>query len=118
MAGPVREEPSGGRGGGPGLPPLRAPRGSRRDSSPGEPAAPPGAPVDVPPQYGVTFKPGKEMEERVRKLTPTPEDLAALEAETEQDEGHAEADGSNGVAPGADGQAAPKKKRPRKAPQP
>jgi len=77
------------------------------------------APVDVPPKYVVTFKPGKEMEERVRKLTPTPEDLAALEAETAREEAEAhggEAGDSNGVAPRADGQPAPKKKRPRKAP--
>src|ERR1700745_1693054 len=28
--------------------------------------------VDVPPKFVVTFKPGKEMEERVRQLTQTP----------------------------------------------
>src|SRR5258708_22873158 len=35
--------------------------------------------VEVPPKYVVTFKPGKEMEERVRKLTPLPHQLASLE---------------------------------------
>src|SRR5215475_15382998 len=36
-------------------------------------------PVDVPPKFVVTFKPGKEMEERVRKLQPSPAELAALQ---------------------------------------
>lgn len=36
------------------------------------------APVEVPPKFVVTFKPGKEMEERVRNLLPTEEELAAL----------------------------------------
>jgi nucleoid DNA-binding protein len=31
--------------------------------------------VDVPPKYVVTFKPGKEMEERVKKLTNLPVNL-------------------------------------------
>ena len=31
--------------------------------------------VDVPPKYVVTFKPGKEMEERVKKLTSLPVNL-------------------------------------------
>ena len=31
--------------------------------------------VDVPPKYVVTFKPGKEMEERVKKLTSIPVNL-------------------------------------------
>jgi nucleoid DNA-binding protein len=78
------------------------------------------APVDVPPKYVVTFKPGKEMEERVRKLTPTAEDLAALEAETRRGKAEAQeaqSGDTNGVAPQADGQPAPKKKRPRKASQ-
>src|SRR5262249_56259546 len=37
--------------------------------------------VDVPPKYVVTFKPGKEMEERVRRLThlPVPGPDAAME---------------------------------------
>ena len=37
------------------------------------------AEVQVPPKFVVTFKPGKEMEERVRKLTPLPHELARLE---------------------------------------
>jgi integration host factor subunit beta len=32
-----------------------------------------GEKVDVPPKFVVTFKPGKEMEERVRKMTELPE---------------------------------------------
>ena len=35
--------------------------------------------VEVPPKFVVTFKPGKEMEERVRKLIPTSQELAELE---------------------------------------
>ena len=35
--------------------------------------------VEVKPKFVVTFKPGKEMEERVRSLVPTPQELAALE---------------------------------------
>src|SRR6266516_3135793 len=35
--------------------------------------------VEVPPKFVVTFKPGKEMEERVSKLTPTAADLARLQ---------------------------------------
>ncbi len=38
--------------------------------------------VDVEPKYVVTFKPGKEMEERVRKLDKTPE-MAAVAARPE-----------------------------------
>jgi integration host factor subunit beta len=80
--------------------------------------------VDVPPKYVVTFKPGKEMEEKVGKLKPTQEELAALEARGKKDKGkgkgkgkHAEAAGdSNGVA-GSDGQPPPRKKRARKATQ-
>jgi integration host factor subunit beta len=34
--------------------------------------------VEVPPKFVVTFKPGKEMEERVRDLVPTAQELAAL----------------------------------------
>jgi integration host factor subunit beta len=40
--------------------------------------------VDVPPKNVVTFKPGKEMEERVRKLTHLP-NLAAVGAEEGED---------------------------------
>jgi len=42
--------------------------------------------VDVPPKNVVTFKPGKEMEERVRKLTHLP-NLAAVGAEGEGEDG-------------------------------
>src|SRR6266516_1715466 len=38
--------------------------------------------VEVPPKFVVTFKPGKEMEERVRNLIPSPEELAAVEKKT------------------------------------
>ena len=57
-----------------------------------------GAKVDVPPKNVVTFKPGKEMEERVRKLTNLPalagagdddDDDDLLEDETEQKGGAA-----------------------------
>jgi integration host factor subunit beta len=41
-------------------------------------------PVDVPPKYVVTFKPGKEMEERVRKLIPSAEELEALERKSQK----------------------------------
>ncbi len=40
--------------------------------------------VDVPPKNVVTFKPGKEMEERVRQLTHLP-NLATLEEDDEDD---------------------------------
>jgi len=36
--------------------------------------------VDVPAKFVVTFKPGKEMEEKVRELKPRPEDLERLQA--------------------------------------
>jgi nucleoid DNA-binding protein len=71
-------------------------------------------PVNVPPKFVVTFKPGKEMEERVGELRPTPEELAALQAKPKK--GKAAGQGENGVTPQADGQR-PKKKRARKASQ-
>jgi len=40
--------------------------------------------VDVPPKYVVTFKPGKEMEERVRRLTHLP--VPGPETEMEDDD--------------------------------
>ena len=49
--------------------------------------------VDVPPKFVVTFKPGKEMEERVRKLTHLPE--PGPEAEMDDDEDRVTGD-SNG----------------------
>ena len=45
--------------------------------------------VDVPPKNVVTFKPGKEMEERVRRLTDLPVEEAAEEGGNGVD-GHAE----------------------------
>ena len=63
-----------------------------------------GHPVQVPPKCVVTFKPGKEMEERVRKMTGVPV-LA--------DDDHAE---SNGATPENDGAArTTRTARPRKA---
>ena len=54
-----------------------------------------GDPVQVPPKNVVTFKPGKEMEERVRQLTDVPveedEDEAVV---AEAGNGHDHADGS------------------------
>jgi nucleoid DNA-binding protein len=58
--------------------------------------------VDVPPKNVVTFKPGKEMEERVRQMTNVP-------AFTE-DEEDLVAEASNGQGQHADGAAAPKAK--------
>jgi len=75
-------------------------------------------PVNVPPKFVVTFKPGKEMEERVKKLVPTHEELAALEKKGKKDKGEAVGVGSdaNGASSQPDGHA-PKKRRPRKAAQ-
>ena len=75
------------------------------------------APVTVPPKFVVTFKPGKEMEERVGKLTPKPEELAALERKAAKAARAAAAGAANGTSETADGQAT-RKKRPRKVPQP
>jgi nucleoid DNA-binding protein len=50
--------------------------------------------VDVPPKFVVTFKPGKEMEERVRQMTHLPEPRP--ETEDEDDEGELVAEGANG----------------------
>jgi nucleoid DNA-binding protein len=50
--------------------------------------------VDVPPKFVVTFKPGKEMEERVRQMTHLPEPRP--EAEDEDDDGELVAEGANG----------------------
>src|SRR5262245_65458785 len=73
-------------------------------------------PVEVPPKFTVHFKPGKEMEERVKELVPTAEELEALEATPTRPRADKQAD-TNGVSPQADGQRPPKKKRPRKASQ-
>ena len=73
-------------------------------------------PVNVPPKFVVTFKPGKEMEERVGKLTPSAEELAGLQDQPKKRKADVQAD-ANGVKPQADGQRPPKKKRSRKASQ-
>jgi nucleoid DNA-binding protein len=62
--------------------------------------------VDVPPKNVVTFKPGKEMEEKVRQMT----NLPTLAEEEDEDEGLS-ADGSNGI----EGPGKPAKARPRAA---
>ncbi|HEX5273432.1 MAG TPA: HU family DNA-binding protein [Gemmataceae bacterium] len=65
-----------------------------------------GEKVEVPPKCVVTFKPGKEMEERVRKMTGLP---VMDEDDVEQIE-------SNGTTPGGDGAArssrSPRSRRP------
>ncbi len=64
-----------------------------------------GDPVQVPPKFVVTFKPGKEMEERVRQLSEEADRKAA-----------ALADGAaNGQGEHGDGQATARTARPRKA---
>jgi integration host factor subunit beta len=60
-----------------------------------------GEKVDVPPKFVVTFKPGKEMEERVRRMTDLPEDdephEEQLVGETSNGvDGHAETAGAGG----------------------
>ncbi len=61
-----------------------------------------GEKVDVPPKYVVTFKPGKEMEERVRQMTNVP-------ALSEEDEAELVAEGANGAGgEHGDGKARPK----------
>jgi nucleoid DNA-binding protein len=64
-----------------------------------------GDPVDVPPKNVVTFKPGKEMEERVRQLTHLPK-LAAADEEEEDEELVTET--SNGLTGHDGGSSAPK----------
>jgi integration host factor subunit beta len=56
--------------------------------------------VDVPPKFVVTFKPGKEMEERVRQMTHLPESL-----DHEEEEGELVAGAANGQSGRADGTA-------------
>jgi nucleoid DNA-binding protein len=69
-----------------------------------------GARVDVPPKNVVTFKPGKEMEERVRNMTRVPS-LAPEEEDLV-------AETANGMGDHADsaGRARPRANRARKAP--
>src|SRR5262249_8185914 len=50
--------------------------------------------VDVPPKFVVTFKPGKEMEERVRQMTHLPEPRP--ETEEDEDDGELVAETANG----------------------
>jgi nucleoid DNA-binding protein len=50
--------------------------------------------VDVPPKFVVTFKPGKEMEERVRQMTHLP--VPAPQAEEDDEEGELVTEGANG----------------------
>lgn len=64
-----------------------------------------GEKVDVPPKNVVTFKPGKEMEERVRNLTDVPEMGDEEEALVGEGANGIEGDGDLGHGP-----------RPRKAP--
>jgi nucleoid DNA-binding protein len=61
--------------------------------------------VDVPPKNVVTFKPGKEMEERVRQMTHVPE--------MQEDEAELVGEATNGLGDGAAKARAP---RPRKVP--
>jgi nucleoid DNA-binding protein len=51
--------------------------------------------VDVPPKYVVTFKPGKEMEERVRNLTHLPEPGPDAHLDEDEDEDLTPANGQN-----------------------
>jgi integration host factor subunit beta len=58
-----------------------------------------GEKVDVPPKFVVTFKPGKEMEERVRRMTELPESDGAPEEQLVGEtangmDGHAETAGA------------------------
>ena len=70
-----------------------------------------GEKVDVPPKCVVTFKPGKEMEEKVRRLTRVP---VLPDGEPEETVRR-----SNGAADGARGTRSHRTGRPRKpAPQP
>jgi nucleoid DNA-binding protein len=62
--------------------------------------------VDVPPKNVVTFKPGKEMEERVRQLSHVP-------TLPDEDEGELVAEGANGAG-SHDGDSKAKAARPRK----
>ena len=63
--------------------------------------------VDVPPKNVVTFKPGKEMEERVRQMTNVPQ-----MTKDEEEEEDLVAEASNGTS--HDGETKPKAGRPRK----
>ncbi len=69
-----------------------------------------GAKVDVPAKFVVTFKPGKEMEERVRQLSEGGVPVPATSAE------HDLGDGSNGQGENGDAMAGSRVNRARKAP--
>jgi integration host factor subunit beta len=60
-----------------------------------------GDPVQVPAKFVVTFKPGKEMEERVRQLQASAEAAAARRG----DEGHRDGQDANGHGDHEDGEA-------------
>jgi len=57
-----------------------------------------GEKVDVPPKFVVTFKPGKEMEERVRQMTELPQ-----AGQTEPNEGELVGETANGMDGHAEG---------------
>ena len=57
-----------------------------------------GEPVEVEPKNVVTFKPGKEMEEKVRKMEFVPEDMSAEEEAETPDENGGESMGGGNVA--------------------
>lgn len=66
--------------------------------------------VDVPPKNVVTFKPGKEMEERVRKLTHLP-NLSTLSDDEEEEDNDVEVETSKAtVGNGAGHDGEPKRK--------
>ena len=70
--------------------------------------------VDVPPKNVVTFKPGKEMEEKVRQLTHVP---VPRQDEEDSEEEELVAESSNGVGDHTAG-SRPRAARSRKAPEP
>jgi nucleoid DNA-binding protein len=69
-----------------------------------------GEPVDVEPKNVVTFKPGKEMEEKVRHMTFVPAEMDA-EDEEAADEGHSEGQGGEMDGGGNVATKAPKTKK-------
>jgi len=80
-----------------------------------------GKPVSVPPKNVVTFKPGKEMEERVRNMTNVPDFLDEEEATPEvpaeemgEPAGAESSDTVNGQVEHVDGATATKTRRKRK----
>jgi len=59
--------------------------------------------VDVPPKNVVTFKPGKEMEEKVRKMTFVPQEMDSDEDDQDQETGAEGADAGELVGGNAAG---------------